>query len=389
MLRFLRFEKLANTVIILLLLAALVSYKGKLLGKKSKDYFLNDQKEKSYSPPSPKLLKSIGLSSHIIDEVDKGIWNIKSEDNTLWGKAITTRLYAEKIRGYSDHITSLIFINKANIIEKVVIQSHTETPAFLNDAIKNGILKQWEGIDIENYNSFNADAISGSTLSSNAINLSIQKTLKSLNKRDNSHSPLFKLSTKTVIAILVILFGLLISIIRPKNKKLRTFQLLINTIILGLYCGQFISLNLIMTWLSNGVSIYTNLSLLIIVILAIILPLMGKTKYYCTWVCPLGATQELAGKISKRKWKIQKSFYVILKHTQKVITIGIFLLLWLGVGFEILQYEPFTAFIFQNASTMMIILVISIVLISIKVDKPWCRFICPTGQVLKWMEKIK
>lgn len=78
----------------------------------------------------------------------------------------------------------------------------------------------------------------------------------------------------------------------------------------------------------------------------------------------------------------------ILKHTRKCITVGLFAAMWLEASTSIAGYEPFSAFLFQHASTAVLIIAGLSLIISLFTPKPWCRFACPTGEMLKWTDKL-
>jgi polyferredoxin len=62
---------------------------------------------------------------------------------------------------------------------------------------------------------------------------------------------------------------------------------------------------------------------------------------------------------------------------------------WMGLGVGILKYEPFSAFLFQHASWIVLILAGSVLSISVVIPRPWCRFVCPMGQILSWIQKME
>ena len=129
--------------------------------------------------------------------------------------------------------------------------------------------------------------------------------------------------------------------------------------------------------------------MLLVVSLAVVMPFFGKKGHYCNWVCPYGSAQELAGKITKKKVAIPLSALKFLNRMRQIVTLLIFLILWCGVGFGIVDYEPFSAFLFDQAEWAVIVIAVIFVLLSFFVNRPWCRFVCPTGQILKWNESFK
>ncbi|MFA8449777.1 MAG: 4Fe-4S binding protein [Bacteroidales bacterium] len=378
-----------NLCIVVLCMLAVVAYKGKFLGKENSEWF-SDKNQEEYLKPSDKLLRDAGYTNYYnIEEEDEGIWILDSKEKGKQTRIVSTKLFSPDNYGFAGPIYSLIYLNHNNTIEKVQIQSHSETPSFIHRIKRRGILTQWENVSLNNYNQFQADVVSGATLSSNAINSSVHESLMGLEKKHHAFWNHIQWNNKILLALAVLLLGVVNTFVKSKKKIMRTIQLSLNTIVLGLYCGQFISLGLLFGWLQNGMNPLLTLSLSFMVALAVIMPLLGKRQFYCSWICPFGSAQELLGKISKKKWSLNSIPAQILKHSRKSVSLILLIAFWMGVSFEILQYEPFAAFIFQSASIGVIVLAIINLILAVKINRPWCRFACPTGQVLSWIEKIK
>ena len=78
-----------------------------------------------------------------------------------------------------------------------------------------------------------------------------------------------------------------------------------------------------------------------------------------------------------------------LDYFREGLWIGIMGMLWLGVGFEVMNYELFSIFLFQQASWVVITLGVVFMLLSSVVQRPYCRFVCPTGSLLKYSQQTK
>ena len=61
------------------------------------------------------------------------------------------------------------------------------------------------------------------------------------------------------------------------------------------------------------------------------------------------------------------------------------LLAWTGIFLEWMDYELFTAFIWQSAAWGVIIVAAVFLVASLFVSRPYCRFVCPTGTLLKML----
>jgi polyferredoxin len=166
-------------------------------------------------------------------------------------------------------------------------------------------------------------------------------------------------------------------------------QLLLNVIVLGFWSGTFVSYTLIVNYLSNGTSILPSLIPLILLIVAFIYPLFGKQGHYCAWNCPLGSLQELAGKCRKSKWTPSANTLKYLNYFRVGLWAVLMLMMWTGISFAWLDYELFTAFMFQSASWAVITVALLFVALSLFVQRPFCRFVCPMGTLFNFNKSNK
>ena len=63
------------------------------------------------------------------------------------------------------------------------------------------------------------------------------------------------------------------------------------------------------------------------------------------------------------------------------------LCMWIGLWFTWVEYEAFSAFIFESASPIVIGIAFVFVLLSLAIPRPYCRFVCPTGTLFKIAQK--
>ena len=73
----------------------------------------------------------------------------------------------------------------------------------------------------------------------------------------------------------------------------------------------------------------------------------------------------------------------MLEYLREILFSVLILLLWTGIGTEWINHELFTAFIVESASLAVIITGIAFIILSIFIPRPFCRFVCPTGTLLK------
>lgn len=380
-------ESIANTVLLLLFFMAAVSYNGKLLGRKAEDLFKKNDETTVILPPAKSQLSQFGLSNSALQEKSRGVWTFGESAES--GSIINTLAFSKGIYGFAGPVPMFLLLDENMQIQQIILDENNETPDFLKSIKEDGVIDQWLNKSPSEIMELKPDAISGATLTSNAINRSIQASISGISNAASTNQWYAFADLKTVAAILVLLSGLLISFRAKKSKKLRVIQLSLNTLVLGLWCGKFISLQTLLGWTSNGMNLLTSIVVFIMLLLALVMPLFFKKKaYYCTWVCPFGSAQELAGKLSKRKWHPGKKLMRILKHSQTAVTLSLFFCLWMGIATDIANYEPFSAFLFKHASPIVLSIAGVGLLVAIVTPRPWCRFVCPTGQVLNWANKM-
>jgi len=309
---------------------------------------------------------------------------ITLEDGTI---VVNTTDIGKDILGYGGPVPLEIHI-KDNKILDIKALANDESPDFFNNASE--LFSLWKGKTLEEASQMQVDAISGATMSSNAIIGNVNRGIGEVMQQSlkNPHFDFSGLSAKNIVGLIIVLMAAIIPLIY-KNKKYRIIQLILNVIVLGFWCGTFLSYSMFVNFVSNGMNIWTSLIPFIMLLCAFVYPLFGKSQYYCTNICPFGSMQELAGKVNKRhKLKMSPKTIKALNNFRIILWATLTLLMMVGIGLEWMDYELFTAFIFESASAVVIALAIVVVLLSLFIQRPYCRFVCPTGSLFKYSQGI-
>lgn len=300
------------------------------------------------------------------------------DDGTV---VINTTYLAKDVKGFGGAVPLEIYIKKGRIV-KVEALPNSETPDFFHEA--SALLTRWNGKTTEQSLAMKVDGVTGATFSSKGIigNMKAGLQYAANNVKETSFLDKLDLRTKTLVGLIVVLMAAIIPLF-IKSKRYRVLQLLLNFVVLGLWCGTFLSWSVLVGFMSGGVNMWVSLIPIIMLIAAFIYPLFGKKYYYCTNICPLGSIQDLAGMANHTKWKMSKRTEQYLERFRKILFWLLMLLMLTGVWSEWMNYELFIAFIFKSASWVIILLAIFFVLLSIFVPRPYCRFVCPMGSLFK------
>ncbi len=298
----------------------------------------------------------------------------------------TTEL-GKDIVGYGGTVLLEITLHEGRV-ENIRALANSETPGFFKEA--SVLLTKWNGQTVEDALKMKVDAVSGATFSSKAIIGNVQRGLQYAAKNPVKTSVWteFDFSAKAMAGLVVVLLAAIVPLF-IKDRRYRMVQQILNVIVLGFWCGSFLNYTSIISYMSNGMNIVALIVPVIMLITAFVYPLFGKKSYYCTQVCPFGSLQELAGKCVGYKVRIKSATAKRLDKFRQILWAMLMLCLWTGVWFDWIDYEPFSAFVFQSASWVVIALAIVFVALSTVVMRPYCRFVCPTGSLLKYCQFSK
>lgn len=129
-----------------------------------------------------------------------------------------------------------------------------------------------------------------------------------------------------------------------------------------------------------------------VVILAIILFLsLILGPVVCGYVCPLGSVQEWIGKIGKRIFGKKYNTFVpekvdkVLRYARYLVLIIVVYLTTNSLRLVFLEVDPYYALFnfWSSEATIGSIIVLGMVLLgSLFVERPWCKYACPFGAIV-------
>lgn len=302
---------------------------------------------------------------------------------------ISTRSLASDIIGYGGPIPLEIYIRDGRIIDVKALRN-AETPSYIDDVKRTRVFKAWIGLTPEEALNLKVDAISGATYTSDAVIGSVRRGLQYASSLNVDDIPSYTVvySPKFICALIVILMACVLPLF-IRSKRYRMVQLVLNIGVLGFWCGHFVSYLLLVNYTSNGVRIWSSIIPVILLLVVFLYPLFGKSNHYCNWICPLGSLQEVAGKCTKRKLRLSDKTNKYLTLFREVLWALLMLLLWSGLLFSWMDYELFSAFMVNQTSVIVIVITVLFIIVSLFINRPYCRFVCPTGTLIKIYQNQK
>lgn len=290
-------------------------------------------------------------------------------------------------KGFGGKVPLTIDIDDTGTIRDIKLQRNAETKDFLDRT--QVIIDSYIGQNAEEAASKQVDAVSGATMSSDAIKANVEAGLRYyLKKRDTivyaaPDQPVEEGGGARVWLPLLVALTAAIVPLFVKDRTVHVVILALDVIVLGFWCGQFISYAVMVNYLSSGVAWATGIVPLIMLFVAFIYPIFGRKQHYCNYICPLGALQQLAGMCSRKKVKMSPSLIRGLQIFRNVLWAVLTFFLWLPVATEWMDYELFGAFVVESASWIILTAAAVVVVISVVIPRPYCNYICPTGTLMK------
>lgn len=380
-------SRVLNIVIVLLVLAIVALRQGKWLENNDSSSANVVLTTEAASVPMD-YTKLAFPDAAGVREIDTSWVEVYNGRQQKIGEVMLSSPYSDKILGYAGRTPLLIALDTSRAILQVQLLKNVESPSYVGMVEDAGVLSAWDGLSLPEALEKKVDNVTGATYTTKAIVRSMQVRLSAATNTEQQKTTLPWLTILKHLAILLILALALYSFFRPaKAKKSRIVLLLLSVAVLGFWQSSMLSMVQFFTWLTNGIPLATQWVMLLILLLAVGLPLFTGKAFYCSYLCPFGAVQELVGKLNKRKIKLGQKLVSWLMFLRKAILIFVVLLLVLGLEFDLTAIEPFSAFNISAAPLTAIIIAGVALVLSIFITKPWCRFLCPTGQTLDAMKR--
>ena len=407
-------KKLLDIITLLLLFALLCINRGKFLGH---DLFskeapqpsetVQQAESKAEAPVPPSAVITLDEAKLLFPEAtalapkDDAIYEVKNGE-ALLGFIMKSSPYSDEISGFMGATPLMIALAPDFKIQKVIALKNEETPPFFERVKSNGLLDAWNGLLPSQVAEKQVDVVSGATFSSKGVIGSMQARMAAVKLEqaaaqepppEAAPSPT-PTNWKRLIADAIFILLLIVSLVaffRPSLiGKGRVWLLLASIIVLAFWQGRVLSMAQFTVWVVNGIPVAAQWAMLLLFLLSILLPLIFGRAYYCAWLCPMGSAQVLLGELNKKhKLKLAPKLLQWLQVLRAAILFGCLLAIAIGLSFDFADFEAFTLFHPQTAPIAALIIGALSLILAIWIPRPWCRFLCPLGELLETLRRNK
>jgi NosR/NirI family nitrous oxide reductase transcriptional regulator len=343
------------------------------------------------------------ILSHVsqLDKIERE-WIIRQNESFSYAQDgdngptiyIESERLVSNVHGYAGVINVGVFIDASGNVASVHHVSSHETASYLRKILSHDYYERFKDLDLSQ--EYRIDAVSGATLTTQAIASTVTQVVKMSNPDpiENfsgiSNIHLFSVSANLswhwmvhiVVIFLIFLFGFQKKI--RKSKKGIIVLNILSLVYIGFYLNNsFTYVSFLHPFLGTSISSLVGLYALFVLLGAI----WGKNTY-CKYVCPFGNAQRVTLLLTPKKYR--SKFFLPNKWIKRFRD-AITLVLIGGVLFGFRQWSNFELFpdLFGlEIRSLWWVASILLVLMSAKYPMIWCRLLCPTGSVLDAISEI-
>lgn len=305
------------------------------------------------------------------------------------GYVIVEREATNSAWGHDGPVSVAVFLDDGMIIRGVHLLEEHETRRFVERMQTARFLERWNGCHLYDPQQ-PIDATTGATATSVAVATNVNRTLAAL--LDRTPAPVMVRETPHTMAgqwavLFVTVMSLACFFAPDTTRRLRIPLLILSVAVLGIWQGTFLSMAGLYRWLIMGFPPLAYFGVFIILLLSFLLPLFTGRGFYCRYLCPFGAAQELVGVLTRRKLKLSPQTLTVARWVRRGILVTVVILLLILPHVELADLEPFTLFLFRSAALSSLVLAGLSLVGSLFVRRPWCRLLCPTGEILSLLRR--
>jgi len=288
--------------------------------------------------------------------------------------------------GYGGPLKMTVAVTPVGQIASLAVVEHRETPAFVarmrRSEILNGLVRKKYSDAIAL--AVDVDAVSGATYTSRAVTQSVSQAIHAVARDElNLDTPIEEreivFSVPEVLLIALFVFAVVQRrLLKGKQRKVaRWVTMIVGLVFLGfVFNRQFVLTHINMVLLGYWPDWHTHLFWYILIAGLFLFKARRDWNVYCYDFCPFGAAQDVLAQIGGAKPRKVKWPKLLLWLQRGLVILAVSLaLIYRNPSFT--SFEIFGTMFRLTGSNYQFMLLAVIVLLSLFLYRPWCRYLCP------------
>jgi hypothetical protein len=314
-------------------------------------------------------------------EIQRGIHHVYDEGGELIGWAGTGGA-----GGYGGPMLLVVGVDTLGQVAGIQVVEQRETPVFWRMARPSQYFRaiSGSGFDEIDYDYENVVAVTGATLSANAIVESVRVSVAQVaGVAFDLRLPLppkpFEFGILEITILVLFAAGVVGHRLRgPARRRLRWTGQLVGLLVLGFWENSPITLAKITAFLSGYLpDPRTGLAIYLLLAGFLLTSFFYGRNLYCLCACPFGAAQRVIGAIGGIRLKIAPWVVRLMEGTRNVVVFAALFMAFITLQPVLASYEPFAALFALHGTTLQWFLLFIALTASLLIQTPWCSFFCP------------
>ena len=307
----------------------------------------------------------------------------------------TYMLCNREANGYGGRMQVGLVTDSTGTIVSVKILESNETTGYLRKLEGRGFFNQFSGKKMSDVfcNGVDLEAVSGATVSSDAIALGARKCAHFLSSNyfdtdPNTAKHAYSISKKDVVLILFFLVSILFVFVKSKTLKLISYAG--SVILLGFTWNNSISITFFgRLFIGDFPGLISNFSFWIYLVFIFSGILLLKRNLFCYQVCPFFGVQYFMNKLTGIKMTVHPRIQKYSGYIQGGLTVFALLLIIVNQNPTISSFEPMSMiFSLEGVGKQWFILPV-ILIGSMFVPTFFCRYFCPVGKTITSLLQLR
>ena len=327
-------------------------------------------------------------------ETTPGAFRVVNADGQQVGGLQRTSPAADQIMGYQGPTDMVLAIDPGDTILGMWLhQSYDNQPyvGYVEDEAY--FMERFQGKSLQEITAEASlheavEGVSGATMTSQAIAAGVVAAAMKPAEPPSSAVQSWHVSYRDLGTCLVLGLGLTFCFTRLRGRRSARIALqLVLVAYFGFLNGDLLSIALLAGWSENGITWKLAPGLALLGSAALIVPTVTQRQLYCHHICPFGAAQQLLKGHLPWKIRVSRQLHRVLKLLPAALLVLVLVSVMLPWSINLASLEPFDAFVFWIAGPVSLGIAIIGLLASCLIPMAYCRYGCPTGEVLGWFRR--